>query len=116
MKRVSKMESKDCVKVFQECCEFATKLRDKKRKEDQRTGHGRSEYNILIKSHHAQVSNQCCKVIRFFLPQMIFHHFVPTAVNSNEVDDFSDFGKESIRRYFPPSFEFKQIEVKEKIR
>uniref|UniRef100_A0A8C1U0V1 Complement 4B (Chido blood group) n=1 Tax=Cyprinus carpio TaxID=7962 RepID=A0A8C1U0V1_CYPCA len=48
-KRVGKTESKECVKVFQECCEFATKLRDKKRKEDQRTGHGRSEYNILIK-------------------------------------------------------------------
>uniref|UniRef100_A0A8C2F497 Complement 4B (Chido blood group) n=1 Tax=Cyprinus carpio TaxID=7962 RepID=A0A8C2F497_CYPCA len=58
-KRVGKTESKECVKVFQECCEFATKLRDKKRKEDQRTGHGRSEYNILIKkSYHAQVSNQ----------------------------------------------------------
>lgn len=63
-KRVGKTESKECVKVFQECCEFATKLRDKKRKEDQRTGHGRSEYNILIKkSYHAQVSNQYNEVI-----------------------------------------------------
>ncbi|KTG43556.1 hypothetical protein cypCar_00007550 [Cyprinus carpio] len=78
-KRVGKTESKECVKVFQECCEFATKLRDKKRKEDQRTGHGRT-------------------------------------VNSNEVEDFSDFGIETIRRYFPPSFEFQQIDVKEKVR
>uniref|UniRef100_A0A8C1RX32 Complement 4B (Chido blood group) n=1 Tax=Cyprinus carpio TaxID=7962 RepID=A0A8C1RX32_CYPCA len=77
-KRVGKTESKECVKVFQECCEFATKLRDKKRKEDQRTGHGRT-------------------------------------VNSNEVEDFSDFGIETIRRYFPPSFEFQQIDVKEKV-
>uniref|UniRef100_A0A8C1YE60 Complement 4B (Chido blood group) n=1 Tax=Cyprinus carpio TaxID=7962 RepID=A0A8C1YE60_CYPCA len=77
-KRVGKTESKECVKVFQECCEFATKLRDKKRKEDQRTGHGRT-------------------------------------VNSNEVEDFSDFGIETIRRYFPPSFEFQQIDVKEKL-
>uniref|UniRef100_A0A8C1U1I6 Complement 4B (Chido blood group) n=1 Tax=Cyprinus carpio TaxID=7962 RepID=A0A8C1U1I6_CYPCA len=77
-KRVGKTESKECVKVFQECCEFATKLRDKKRKEDQRTGHGRTVY-------------------------------------SNEVEDFSDFGIETIRRYFPPSFEFQQIDVKEKL-
>uniref|UniRef100_A0A671R434 Complement C4-like n=1 Tax=Sinocyclocheilus anshuiensis TaxID=1608454 RepID=A0A671R434_9TELE len=78
-KRVSKTESKDCVKAFQECCEFATKLRNKKRKEDQRTGHGRT-------------------------------------VNSNEIEEFLDFEIQTIRRYFPPSFEFKQIDVKEKVR
>uniref|UniRef100_A0A672KGF7 Complement C4-like n=1 Tax=Sinocyclocheilus grahami TaxID=75366 RepID=A0A672KGF7_SINGR len=78
-KRVSKTQSKDCVKAFQECCEFATKLRNKKRKEDQRTGHGRT-------------------------------------VNSNEIEEFLDFEIQTIRRYFPPSFEFKQIDVKEKVR
>uniref|UniRef100_A0A673NCW8 Complement C4-like n=1 Tax=Sinocyclocheilus rhinocerous TaxID=307959 RepID=A0A673NCW8_9TELE len=78
-KRVSKTESNDCVKAFQECCEFATKLRNKKRKEDQRTEHGRT-------------------------------------VNSNEIEEFLDFEIQTIRRYFPPSFEFKQIDVKEKVR
>uniref|UniRef100_A0A673NBC1 Complement C4-like n=1 Tax=Sinocyclocheilus rhinocerous TaxID=307959 RepID=A0A673NBC1_9TELE len=81
-KRVSKTESNDCVKAFQECCEFATKLRNKKRKEDQRTEHGRSEYTV----------------------------------NSNEIEEFLDFEIQTIRRYFPPSFEFKQIDVKEKVR
>jgi len=42
-KRVSKTKSKDCVEVFRECCEFAAKLRDKKRREDLKKGHGRSE-------------------------------------------------------------------------
>ncbi|RXN26002.1 complement C4-like protein [Labeo rohita] len=78
-KKVSKTESADCVKAFQECCEFAKKLRDKKRKEDQRTGHGRS-------------------------------------VDSNEIEEFFDTEMESIRNYFPPSFEFKQINVKETVK
>lgn len=78
-KRVSKTESKDCVNAFRECCEFATKLRDKKRREDMRTGHGRT-------------------------------------VNSNEVEEFFDFEIQNIRHYFPPSFEFKQIDVKGKVR
>ncbi|KAK2903268.1 hypothetical protein Q8A67_007981 [Cirrhinus molitorella] len=74
-KRVSKTESQDCVKAFKECCEFATKLRDKKRKEDMKTGHGRT-------------------------------------IDSNEIEEFFDFEIETIRSYFPPSFEFKQIDVK----
>ncbi|XP_073703933.1 complement C4-B [Garra rufa] len=78
-KRVSKMESKDCVKAFQECCEFATKLRDKKRKEDMRPGHGRT-------------------------------------IDSNEIEEFFDFEIETIRSYFPPSFEFNQIDVKEAVK
>ncbi|XP_058603327.1 complement C4-B isoform X1 [Onychostoma macrolepis] len=78
-KRVSKTESKDCVEAFQECCEFAAKLRDKKRKEDRRTGHGRT-------------------------------------VHSNEVEELFEFDIQAIRQYFPPSFEFKQIDVKEKVR
>ncbi|KAK7157442.1 hypothetical protein R3I93_008812 [Phoxinus phoxinus] len=78
-KRVSKTESKDCVDAFQKCCEFATKLRDKKRREDQRKGQGRT-------------------------------------ADSNEDEEFFDFDIQSIRRYFPPSFEFKPIDVKGKVK
>ncbi|XP_039530527.1 complement C4-B [Pimephales promelas] len=78
-KRVSKTESKDCVEVFRECCEFAAKLRDKKRREDLKKGHGRT-------------------------------------ADSNEDEEFFDFDIQSTRRYFPPSFEFKQIDVKGKVK
>ncbi|KAK9960652.1 hypothetical protein ABG768_008497 [Culter alburnus] len=78
-KRVSKTESKECVDAFRECCEFATKLRDKKRKEDLMKGHGRT-------------------------------------ADSNEVEEFFDSETQTIRRYFPPSFEFKQMDVKGKVR
>ncbi|XP_067305139.1 complement C4-B [Pseudorasbora parva] len=77
-KRVSKTESKDCVDAFRKCCEFATKLRDQKRREDLKKGHGRTAYS--------------------------------------ETEDNFDFEIQTIRQYFPPSFEFKQIDVKEKVR
>lgn len=47
---------------------------------------------------------------------MILHHFIPTAVDSNEIEEFFDTEMESIRNYFPPSFEFKQINVKETVK
>ncbi|XP_052002681.1 complement C4-like [Xyrauchen texanus] len=76
-KRVSRTENKDCVDAFQECCEFATKLRGKKRREDLNKAHGRT-------------------------------------ANANEIEDFFDNSKD-IRRYFPPSFDFKEIDVKGKV-
>ncbi|XP_052000318.1 complement C4-like [Xyrauchen texanus] len=75
-KKVSKTNNKACVDAFRECCEFATKLRNKKRREDMRKAHGRT-------------------------------------ADVDEIEDFFDNNKD-IRRYFPPSFEFREIDVKGK--
>uniref|UniRef100_A0AAY5EKH7 Complement C4 gamma chain n=1 Tax=Electrophorus electricus TaxID=8005 RepID=A0AAY5EKH7_ELEEL len=42
-KRIVRTESAACVEAFMKCCQFATQLREKKRQEDIRSGHGRSE-------------------------------------------------------------------------
>ncbi|KAL7875318.1 hypothetical protein SRHO_G00062880 [Serrasalmus rhombeus] len=41
-KRIGKTESQACVDAFLKCCQFAMKLREKKRQEDKRSGHGRT--------------------------------------------------------------------------
>ncbi|KAI7806480.1 putative complement C4 [Triplophysa rosa] len=76
-KRVSKLENKDCVDAFRECCEFATKLRDKKRREDLKKGHART-------------------------------------ANANEIEELFDDEVQTIRRHFPPSFDFREIKAKGK--
>jgi len=43
-------------------------------------------------------------------------HLIITAADSNEDEEFFDFDIQSTRRYFPPSFEFKQIDVKGKVK
>ncbi|KAI4881188.1 hypothetical protein NFI96_027254, partial [Prochilodus magdalenae] len=42
MKRIRTTEGKACLEAFLQCCTFAVKLRDKKRREDMRSGHGRT--------------------------------------------------------------------------
>uniref|UniRef100_A0AAR2LC75 Complement 4B (Chido blood group) n=1 Tax=Pygocentrus nattereri TaxID=42514 RepID=A0AAR2LC75_PYGNA len=41
-KRIGKTESQACVDAFLKCCQFAMMLREKKRQEDKRSGHGRT--------------------------------------------------------------------------
>uniref|UniRef100_A0A3B1JUU4 Complement C4B (Chido/Rodgers blood group) n=1 Tax=Astyanax mexicanus TaxID=7994 RepID=A0A3B1JUU4_ASTMX len=72
--RIGQGKSRECVEAFLECCQFAVKLRDKKRQEEMWSGHGRS----------------------------------------NTIEDFFDNHVQEIRTYFPPSFEFKVIEVNNK--
>ncbi|XP_049336490.1 complement C4-B isoform X2 [Astyanax mexicanus] len=75
--RIGQGKSRECVEAFLECCQFAVKLRDKKRQEEMWSGHGR------------------------------------TAATST-IEDFFDNHVQEIRTYFPPSFEFKVIEVNNK--
>ncbi|KAL6489631.1 hypothetical protein MHYP_G00033720 [Metynnis hypsauchen] len=76
-KRISKTESQACVDTFLKCCQFAMKLREKKRQEDIRSGHGRT-------------------------------------AGAADFEDFFDNEVQYIRQSFPPSFEFKEIDVKGK--
>uniref|UniRef100_A0A8B9J7X7 Complement 4B (Chido blood group) n=1 Tax=Astyanax mexicanus TaxID=7994 RepID=A0A8B9J7X7_ASTMX len=75
--RIGQGKSRECVEAFLECCQFAVKLREKKRQEEMWSGHGR------------------------------------TAATST-IEDFFDNHVQEIRTYFPPSFEFKVIEVNNK--
>ncbi|XP_036452334.1 complement C4-B [Colossoma macropomum] len=76
-KRIGKTESQACVDAFLKCCQFAMRLREKKRQEDIRSSHGRT-------------------------------------ASAADFEDFFDNEVQYIRQSFPPSFGFKEIEVKGK--
>ncbi|XP_077065348.1 complement C4-like [Siphateles boraxobius] len=78
-KRVRKMRNRNCANAFQDCCEFATQLRHKKREEDPKKWDSKS-------------------------------------ADFNEDEEFFGFEIQTFRRYFPPSFGFKQMDVKGKVR
>ncbi|KAL7886405.1 hypothetical protein AOLI_G00041260 [Acnodon oligacanthus] len=105
-KRIGKTESQACVDAFLKCCQFAMKLREKKRQEEIRSGHGRSGQTVpdinnlsvlgaLVKSWY---NGGLC------LPL--------AAAGAADLEDFFDNEVQHIRQSFPPSFEFKEIDVK----
>uniref|UniRef100_A0A8B9J7Y9 Complement 4B (Chido blood group) n=1 Tax=Astyanax mexicanus TaxID=7994 RepID=A0A8B9J7Y9_ASTMX len=52
--RIGQGKSRECVEAFLECCQFAVKLREKKRQEEMWSGHGRSNTIEDFFDNHVQ--------------------------------------------------------------
>uniref|UniRef100_A0AAY5EH72 Complement 4B (Chido blood group) n=1 Tax=Electrophorus electricus TaxID=8005 RepID=A0AAY5EH72_ELEEL len=71
-KRIVRTESAACVEAFMKCCQFATQLREKKRQEDIRSGHGRSTNIDYIEDFF---ENDVDHIRRSFPPSFEFRDF-----------------------------------------
>ncbi|KAB5586975.1 hypothetical protein PHYPO_G00007650 [Pangasianodon hypophthalmus] len=65
-------ESNECEEVFLKCCNFATQLREKKRKEELRSGHGRTASASDIENFF---DNEVQYIRRSFPPSFAFEVF-----------------------------------------
>ncbi|XP_072536742.1 complement C4-B [Salminus brasiliensis] len=86
--RIGRTETQACVDAFLKCCEFAVKLREKKRQEDIRSGHGRTAAGGEIEDFF---DNEVQYIRRSFPPSFQF-----TVLKVNRMTEFSMYAPDSI--------------------